>query len=204
MYDCATDELTSETDVPRFLDSLALKIVEVGEDDPEGALSYELNRRQISTFSFLLGTQRELENRAYFLEPTARAKGTYPDEKTRAISAFERLVIRSIPRNRRTRRITESELTVPTLRILEESRRPWTTTSELIHKLTGLFQPTGQDAAILAGRSDTYFSQKVRNMVSHKDQPSSFIRQGLAEYRRDEGGLRITDLGRRLVRALRI
>lgn len=203
-YDVATDELTSETDIPRFLDSLALKIVEVGEDDPEGALSYELSSRQFSTFSFLLGIQREPDQQVFFLEPTSRARGIYPERKVKAISTFESLVAGSIPRNRRTRRITESELTLPSIRILEESNKSWTTTSELIRRLAELFRPTGQDAAILAGRSDTYFSQKVRNLISHKDQPSSFIRQGLAEYSREEGGLRITGLGRKLVRALRI
>jgi hypothetical protein len=37
-------------------------------------------------------------------------------------------------------------------------------------------------------------------MISHRDQPLSFIRQGLAGYERD--GLQISDLGRSAVRAL--
>ncbi len=41
------------------------------------------------------------------------------------------------------------------------------TTSELISKLTQIMRPTGIDAEILAGRTDTYFSQKVRNLKSH-------------------------------------
>ncbi len=40
-------------------------------------------------------------------------------------------------------------------------------TSDLNKECTGLFQPTGEDAEILAGRNDTKFSQKVRNLVAH-------------------------------------
>jgi hypothetical protein len=37
-------------------------------------------------------------------------------------------------------------------------------------------------------------------MISHRDQPLSFIHQGLAEHERD--GLQISDLGRSAVRGL--
>lgn len=40
-------------------------------------------------------------------------------------------------------------------------------TSDLIAGLTRIMHPTGIDAKILSGRSDTYFSQKVRNLKSH-------------------------------------
>ena len=73
-------------------------------------------------------------------------------------------------------------------------------TSDIIARLTELFSPSGQDAEILEGRSDTYFSQKVRNIISHRNQPSSFIHRGLAHY--DRHGLRISDEGRSTVRAL--
>lgn len=42
------------------------------------------------------------------------------------------------------------------------------TTSMLIKKLTENLQPTGADAEILFGRKDSRFSQKVRNLISHK------------------------------------
>jgi hypothetical protein len=73
-------------------------------------------------------------------------------------------------------------------------------TNDIIARLTELFAPSGKDSKILERRSDIYFSQKVRNMISHRDQPSSFIHQGLAHYERH--GLRISDQGRLTVRAL--
>ena len=39
----------------------------------------------------------------------------------------------------------------------------------LIKKMEKAMKPTGKDATILAGRGDTYFSQKVRNLKSHRD-----------------------------------
>ena len=73
-------------------------------------------------------------------------------------------------------------------------------TTNIVARLTELFTPSGQGAEILEGRSDTYFSQKVRNMISHRDQPSSFMHRGLAHYERH--GLRISSQGRATVRAL--
>ena len=89
------------------------------------------------------------------------------------------------PRYARTEkpRISERELVVPTLRLLDMGNRGWLATSDIIERLTELFPPSGQEAEILEGRNDTYFSQKVRNMISHRDQPTSFIRKGLAYVR---------------------
>ena len=95
------------------------------------------------------------------------------------------------------RRIAETDLVVPTLRLASERPNGEITTSNLIEELTELFQPSGQDAEIMAGRNDTHFSQKVRNLVSHKDRPSSFIANGYAEY--TGSGVRITDQGRQLL-----
>lgn len=89
---------------------------------------------------------------------------------------------------------------MPTLRLLDQSNGGWTATRDLISQLVDLFSPSGQDAAVLHGRNDTYFSQKVRNMISHRHEPSSFIKRGLASY--EQRGLRITDQGRSAVRAL--
>ena len=106
------------------------------------------------------------------------------------------------PRYARTEqpRISERELVVPTLRLLDDGNNGWMAMSDIIARLTELFAPSGQDAEILNGRSDTYFSQKVRNMISHRDQPSSFIHKGLAHY--EQAGLRISGEGRSTVRAL--
>lgn len=64
-------------------------------------------------------------------------------------------------------RIPEKTLIPPALYIIY--RDGPTSTSSLIAELEALFQPTGEDAAILAGRSDTKFSQKVRNLKSHRE-----------------------------------
>ena len=66
----------------------------------------------------------------------------------------------------------------------------------LIRALEQRFNPEGEDAEILAGRSDTRFSQIVRNIVSHRDQAGNMINDGLAEYDGKLRGLRITEAGR--------
>lgn len=64
-------------------------------------------------------------------------------------------------------RIEEKTLVLPALYII--GRDGATSTSNLIVELTAAFHPTGEDAEILAGRRDTKFSQKVRNLKSHRD-----------------------------------
>lgn len=64
-------------------------------------------------------------------------------------------------------RIEEKMLILPALYIIK--RKGKATTSDLIAELTYVFNPSGEDAEILAGRNDTKFSQKVRNLVSHRD-----------------------------------
>ncbi len=70
-------------------------------------------------------------------------------------------------------RIEEKELILPALYIIK--RRGSATTSDLIGELTIFFNPSGEDAEILSGRSDTKFSQKVRNLVSHRESNSMDI-----------------------------
>ena len=94
-------------------------------------------------------------------------------------------------------RVSESDLTNPALRILAEQPDGFIHTSKLIEELEGFFAPVGKDAEIIDGRSDTYFSQKVRNLISHRNSGSNFIAKGYAEYDRSRRGLRITDLGRK-------
>ena len=64
-------------------------------------------------------------------------------------------------------RISERALVLPALAIIE--RKPGILTSSLITELMEIFSPQGEDAQILAGRNDTKFSQKVRNLKSHRD-----------------------------------
>lgn len=90
-------------------------------------------------------------------------------------------------------RITERELILPALYLM--SIHPEISTSELIVELAEIFRPTGEDAAILAGRSDTKFSQIVRNLVAHK---TLDVRTGFAIYDRrgNNGYFSITGQGR--------
>jgi len=62
-------------------------------------------------------------------------------------------------------RIEEPDLILPALYVIDS--RPSVTTTDLISELRFIFNPTGEDAEILSGRSDDKFSQIVRNLVSH-------------------------------------
>ena len=66
------------------------------------------------------------------------------------------------------KRIPEGELIVPAMEIISAAPDGKISTSELIKKLEDRFGPKGEDAEILQGRYDTKFSQKVRNLKSHK------------------------------------
>ena len=94
-------------------------------------------------------------------------------------------------------RISERDLVIPALRLAADRPNGVIPTSEIIEELTEIFLPEGQDAEILAGRNDTYFSQKVRNLVSHRDGQSTMFALGYAEYTGD--GIQITDAGRRFL-----
>lgn len=64
------------------------------------------------------------------------------------------------------------------------------TTTDLISQLTDVMRPEGVDAEILQGRSDTYFSQKVRNLKSH----DTLAEKDLAT--NEDKGFKITPNGR--------
>lgn len=95
--------------------------------------------------------------------------------------------------------IPEKDLVVPTLRLLAQASGGFMTTSDLIPALEDYFGPDGSDAELLDGRRDTKFSQKVRNLVSHRDTGRSMETRGLAQYDEDREGWHITDKGRDLV-----
>ncbi len=199
-YDLVTEQLDVELPIPFFLDTLALKIAKVPPDDKYGALSYPLETKSVDTFRFLLGLDVDMSRREYFLESTVGHKTSFGPRKLKAVELLTQVTPR--PRYARTTksRISKRELVVPTLRLLDDSDKGWMATSDVIARLTELFAPSGQDAEILEGRHDTYISQRVRNMISHRDQPSSFIYKGLAHYERH--GLQISDEGRSTVQAL--
>lgn len=90
-------------------------------------------------------------------------------------------------------RIKESQLVLPALYLMSKSDSGFISTSDLITELTEIMRPTGIDAEILSGRSDTYFSQKVRNLKSH----DTFQRNNFAINYID--GFKITPLGKAYV-----
>ena len=93
-------------------------------------------------------------------------------------------------------RIRERDLIVPALRAAEASAGGEITTASLIQVLTDEFEPDGLDAQLLDGRHDTYFSQKVRNLISHRAAGTSMFTHGYADYFEKSESIRITDAGR--------
>ena len=91
--------------------------------------------------------------------------------------------------------IREAEVRAAALAELAKAKDGTLTTTQLIDLLTDRMAPTGQDADILNGRGDTYFSQKVRNLVSHRSSGTGLERRGLASYDPDTESWKITDAG---------
>jgi hypothetical protein len=92
--------------------------------------------------------------------------------------------------------IRERDLIIPALRATAASPEGQITTTELIETLIGEFAPDGHDAQIIDGRNDTYFSQKVRNLISHRAASTSMFIKGYADYLDASESIRITELGR--------
>lgn len=92
-------------------------------------------------------------------------------------------------------RIKERDTYIPVLKFLDDAPEGFMKTADLIKALDAWFAPEGEDAEILAGRSDTKFSQIVRNIVSHRDSPSNLIGAGWAEYDKVRRRMRITKEG---------
>jgi len=93
-------------------------------------------------------------------------------------------------------RIKESELIVPALEAANEKPDGTIETSELIDRLEKQFSPSGEDADVLYDRNDTKFSQKVRNLISHKDCSTSMFAKGWATYDPSSHAITITDQGK--------
>jgi transcriptional regulator with XRE-family HTH domain len=97
-------------------------------------------------------------------------------------------------------RISERDMIGPALDFLDESAGGFMTTSDLIAALEQRFMPEGEDAVILKDRSDTRFTQIVRNnIVSHRKSPTNLIGAGYATYDKVRRGLHISDMGRKFL-----
>ncbi len=64
-------------------------------------------------------------------------------------------------------RIKEEDIVVPALKIVRDN--PGCSTEDIIKTLSEIMVLSPEDQEILAGRSDTKFSQIVRNLISHYD-----------------------------------
>lgn len=96
-------------------------------------------------------------------------------------------------------RYEEKDLYLPMMRHLKNAPGQFLTTSEIITKLAKELSPAGKDTDIIDGRNDDFFSQKVRNIVSHKGTPANPISKGWVEYDASLGGMRLTKLGAGIV-----
>lgn len=85
---------------------------------------------------------------------------------------------------------TEAELVLPSLYMISLAGG-FLKTADLIKALTSQLKPTGHDSDIITDRNDTYFSQKVRNLVSHRKLDTL----GFADYIPSRQGLQITAKG---------
>lgn len=94
------------------------------------------------------------------------------------------------------RRISEAELIIPSLYLMSKNGGS-IRTSELLKELRVIMRPEGEDLAILSGRNDDKFSQKVRNLRAH----STFERYELAKYSGDSrnGEVTITNSGKKFL-----
>ena len=93
-------------------------------------------------------------------------------------------------------RVRERDLAVPALSIAAARPNGRITTSDLIAELEALFEPDGEDADILDGRHDSKFSQKVRNLISHREGQNSIFSRGYATYDKSDESIQITAAGR--------
>jgi len=84
---------------------------------------------------------------------------------------------------------SEDDFICPALKIMASRSGGFISTTELIHELEQEMRPTPPDTDILNNRNDSHFSQKVRNLVSHRN----FV--GFAIYDANKHGWQITEAG---------
>jgi len=95
-------------------------------------------------------------------------------------------------------RITEEQLILPSLYLMDNAQDKTILTSDLKDSLVAIFRPTGEDAEISPSRgTDTLFTQIVRNLKSH----DTLENLGFATYSVREAGSRsgsftLTDEGK--------
>lgn len=97
--------------------------------------------------------------------------------------------------------ISEKDLIAPAVMIMarDEFLHDGITIKDLSPKLRDALQPSGHDLQTIPNRKDDVFSQKVRNLVSHR----TLVKLGLADYRMRFGRGRylITEKGKAFAKA---
>ena len=79
-----------------------------------------------------------------------------------------------------SKRITENDLFLPALYVIYQNQKA--NTSQIKDALIEALHPTGEDNEILAGRADTKFSQKVRNLMG-----SHYSTNGMSTHTNKDG-----------------
>ena len=85
---------------------------------------------------------------------------------------------------------SENDLILPALKIIYETSKDGgigITMSDLIKKLRKVLKPTGEDLSLIQGHQDDKFSQKVRNLVSHKKIDQYIYRENARMIIKDDG-----------------
>lgn len=78
-------------------------------------------------------------------------------------------------------RVGEADIRNDVIAVLQEQPSKEIRTSKLIKELRKRVKLTAADEEQLAGRNDDRFSQIVRNIKSHKNQPGNLIYDGILE-----------------------
>ncbi len=134
---------------------------------------------------FERGDREPIQHNIQAIQRTLEAGGIQFDSGAHSLSG-----IRYDPR------IREADTYIPILRLLDDAPDGFMKTADLIKALGMNMDPRGEDAEILAGRSDTKFSQIVRNVISHRATSTNLIGMGYVEYDKVKRGLKITTSGR--------
>jgi len=92
---------------------------------------------------------------------------------------------------RKLDRSTERIFWFPFLMLLKENGEM--ITSNIIKELRNMLQPKGHDSEIINGRSDDYFSQKIRNIKSHQSLDKYVFYDELGNWRLNDDGLIFID-----------
>ncbi|MCA0051641.1 hypothetical protein LB577_32565 [Mesorhizobium sp. B283B1A] len=75
-------------------------------------------------------------------------------------------------------RIGEADISKDVIAIIDAEPKKEISTTRLIAKLRERIPLSAEDEEQLEGRQDDRFSQIVRNIKSHKDQPGNLIHEG--------------------------